>query len=195
VLFPGSRVVNLVAEAPPENFKEVLMPTSNVDKFVNIVNVPLVMSAANTITFEEINIGLNLFDKVGLLLTRLEFDPVTATLQDLDSDGDSMIMGLTSSANLTSLVIEQAEVIDQVSLVRVDAGAAANFHIVRRPITHDFSTQPGGGLLVPPKPLYAAGFSAGMTVAGYFFLRLYFIIYKLNDAEYLELLETRRAFG
>lgn len=167
----------------------------NQDKFVNVLNDTLTMSAANTITFKELNVGLNIFDKVGLLLTRLEFDPVGATLQDLDTDGDVVIMGLTSSSSLTTLNPYQAEVIDQVSLCRIDSGAAANFTVINRPLTHDFSTQPGGGLLIPPKPLYIAGFSAGMTVAASFYARFYFIIYKLTDAEYLELLETRRAFG
>lgn len=171
------------------------MPSGNQDKFVNLVADSVTMSAANTITFEELNIGLNIFDKVGLLITRLEYDPTLATLADLDTDSDQFIMGLTASNNLTGLGMNQTEVIDSVQLIRTDAGAAANATFFFKPMTHDFSTQPGGGLLIPPKPLYVAAQSTGMTVAGAFTLRIYFIIYKLNDSEYLELLETRRAFG
>lgn len=171
------------------------MPSGNIDKFVNVINQPLTMSAANTLTFSEINVGLNLFDKVGLLVTRIEYDPTIATLQDLDTDGDLITMGLVASNTISSLLATQAEVIDQTSLSVIHAGAAASAEFFNRPFVHDFSTQPGGGLLVPPRPLYASAMSAGMTAAGVFYLRLYFIIYKLNDSEYLELLETRRAFG
>lgn len=171
------------------------MPATNIDKFVNLMTTTITMSAANTITFQEINVGLNIFDKVGLLITRLEYDPTVATLADLDTDSDWFMAGVTSSNNLVNLTPEKAEVIDEVSIARVDAGAAANATFMFRPIIHDFSTLPGGGLLIPPKPLYSAAFSGGMTAAGICYVRLYFIIYKLNDSEYLELLETRRAFG
>lgn len=171
------------------------MANTNTDKFVNLLTDTVTMSAANTITFKEINIGLNIFDKVGLLLTRIEYDPAAASLQDLDTDGDYLVMGITSSQTIATLSMLNQEVIDQTSLLRLDAGAAANYNIFARPFVHDFSTMPGGGLLIPPKPLYVAASSGGMTVAAVLYVRLYFIIYKLNDSEYLELLETRRAFG
>lgn len=168
---------------------------TNQDKFVNVITNSIGMSAANTLTFSEINVGLNIFDKVGLLITRVEFDIGASSMQDLDTDGDVVFTAITSSNNITSLVPSQAEVIDQVSVIRTDGGAAANMLLTQRPFIHDFSTQPGGGLLIPPKPLYMAMTSSGMTVAGAAYIRLYFIIYKLSDSEYLELLETRRAFG
>lgn len=165
------------------------------DKYVNMLAEEIVMSAVNTITFSEIVVGLNIFDKVGLKISRLEYDFSISTYQDIDTDGDICTMALVQSNNIDTLGIAQTEVVDNVTIGRIDAGAAANAILFDKPIVRDFSTQPGGGLLIPPKPLYVAMQSTGMTVVGGGAIRIYFVIETLTDAEYLELLETRRAFG
>jgi hypothetical protein len=153
------------------------------------------MTGANTLTFDEIDVGVNIFDKAALILSRLEYDPAAASLQDLDDDGDQIVMGLTASNNISSLSPNQAEVIDRVMVLEIEQGTPANFVHFTNPIVHDFSGLPGGGLLIPPKPLYLAAYSSGMTVAGVVDIRMYFRILRLEASQYLELLETRRAFG
>jgi hypothetical protein len=108
---------------------------------------------------------------------------------------DAINMGLASSNNLVNLIPAQVEVVDVATLMRHDMGTAASAQLILKTVTRDFSTMPGGGLLVPPKPLYLAGASVGLASAADIYFRIYFTIVKLTDAEYLELLETRRAFG
>lgn len=168
---------------------------TSVDQYVNMLVQTITMSAANTLTFSEINIGLNLFDKVGLLVNRIEYHPTLATLQDIDTDGDSISIGLTTNNTLASLNPSNAAVIDLQQLHRVDAGAAANAILVQTPLIHDFSTLRGGGMLIAPKPLYIAMMSAGLTAAGVAYFRLYFSLVQLSDAGYLELLQTRGVFA
>lgn len=171
------------------------MPANQTDKYVNMITGDLALSAANTLTFEEINVGLNIFDKVGLLITRLEYDTTMAAIAEMTASGDFINAGFTTSNQVSSLLINKSEVVDQVVIGRHDMGAAAAAQLFMKPWVRDFSTQPGGGLLVPPKPLYFAGYSGGLASPCTLYLRFYFIIIKLTDAEYLELLETRRAFG
>jgi hypothetical protein len=163
------------------------------DEFPNLLVQALTASASNTITFGEINIGLNIFDKIGILIQRLEMDMVDISL--MTATGDQYIGGIVSSNNLTSLNIDQAEVIHQVALERLDSGTAASAVIQQKPAVTDFSNLKGGGLLVPPKPLYFAVHASGLASANTVRFRMYFILHSLTDANYLELLETRRAFG
>ena len=43
------------------------------DKYANIIYDEVTESAANTLTFESIDVGLNLFDKIGLKISRVEY--------------------------------------------------------------------------------------------------------------------------
>ncbi len=170
------------------------MAKEALDVYPNLLVVSTLMSAANTITFKEINVGVNIFDKAGLVIARLEYQPLQATIDDLDTDSDNAAMALVSSNALANLAADQAEVIDLFNLGASVVTAAGIWRHIW-PHVHDFSTLGGGGLLIPPKPLYAAMASSGMTVAGQFWLRVYFKILRLESDQYLELLETRRAFG
>lgn len=165
------------------------------DVYPNIIVGRLTMSAANTLTFSEINVGLNLFDKAALLIQRIELTPSTTALADLDTDVDNFTFGLTASNQLADLQVDRAEVIDTVQVEADLIGAVVSKQLHVCPWIHDFSGLRGGGILIPPKPLYAAGVSFGMTIAGVFFWRLYMNVIRLQPDEYLELLETRRAFG
>ncbi len=165
------------------------------DKYSNLLNEQVTMSAANTLTFKELNVGLNIFDKAGLIISRIEYQPQTATFNEMTATGDYVVAALTSSNNLSNLVPNQSEVIDRRVIQRIDGGAAANFVLVDSVMIADFATLPGGGLLVPPKPLYIAAVTNGLANASIIDVRIYFTILRLGDAEYLELLETRRAFG
>ena len=165
------------------------------DEFANVIAYDLTLSAANTLTFSEIIIGLNIYDKVALVIHRFEFEPKEAALNEMTAAGDSIAGALVSSNQISGLTPDNIEVIDRRKIFRLDMGTAGSGQILEQPITSDFSEMPGGGLLVPPKPLYWAGDSTGLASAAGMILRLYFTIKQLSDAQYLELLETRRAFG
>lgn len=165
------------------------------DMFPNIKTASLTLSAANTISFGEFDVGLNIFDKVALLISRIEYELSTAAIEEMTTAGDDIQAALVNSNSLTTLASDQVEVIDRVAIHRVDLGTAGTGVIRRDVYEHDFSTLPGGGILIPPRPLFFAGNSNGLASAATFRFRVYFIIHRLTDAQYLELLETRNAFG
>jgi len=165
------------------------------DVFSNIMTDTLTLSAANTVTFSEINVGLNIFDKVGLLINRIDYELTSGSTGQMTADGDYLVMCLSQSNSLTSITIDQTEIIDSMKWGRHDFGAAASGQTHLHTITKDFSTLPGGGILIPPKPLYFGGDSDGFASAATLAVRIYFTVEKLTGEQYLELLETRRAFG
>lgn len=162
------------------------------DKYPSVLYDSVTESAANTITFEEVNVGLNIFDKVGLLISRIEY---TDWLLQIIADGDSLEWGLTASNQLTALDPSETSVIDynRVSLNAVGTPAIALERV--EPYVKDFSTLPGGGLLITPKPLYLVADGANCSNPNVVKMRMFFTIVKLQPSEYFELLESRQFFG
>lgn len=165
------------------------------DKYANILNQTVTQSAADTLTFSEINIGLNIFDKVGLLINRIEFVPSKATVNLFATNADSLVMALSASNQISSLSFSANEIIDLLTLDAVTIGAAASGSVAQKPLTRTYESLPGGGLLVAPKPLYFGVDSASLGTAGVVEFRLYFTVIQLKPDEYFELLESRRYFG
>jgi hypothetical protein len=153
------------------------------------------MSAANTLTFEEIVIGVTLFQGAAIIIHRLEYDITSTNFALMTTAGDNIDVAITSDSSISTLSISQESVIDRMRTLRVDYGAAASGELIDPTFKRDFTDLPGGGLLVPPKPLYFAMTSGGLASAASMVARMYFSIIELKSDQYLELLETRRAFS
>jgi len=171
------------------------MAEKKTDEYVNILALDVEQSAANTLTFEEIQIGLNIFDKVGIVVNRLEFLINTTMVNEMTVAADKILAALCTSNNITGLSIKNTEVVDMMQIHRFDLGAAATGTLVDQPFIRDFSSFPGGGILIPPKPLYFAVDSSGLANAGTVTCKISFVLKTLASDQYLELIETRRAFG
>lgn len=170
------------------------MPASAKDNFPSVLIEDITMSAANTLTFSEVQVGLNLFDKVGLIMHRIEYFFGLATYDELAANADFVQIALTSSNSLGSLGSNERALIDKLEIDCIASGAPANLNIIQAPFVKDWSGLPGGGLLIPPKPLYVGMTSVGFAAAGTGYARMYFTLKKLSDADYLELVETFRFF-
>lgn len=171
------------------------MPSTGSDKYSNIVQETVVTSAINTISFTEINIGLNLFDKVGLLISRVQWDPSNNFMTDMNAEGDRMRLALVQSNSIASLSLFERAVIDMIELDTILHAAGVSSFIHRQPLEQDYSNLPGGGILVSPRPLFLGINTDGFANVQSAVCRLYFTIIKLKAEEYFELLESRRFFG
>lgn len=165
------------------------------DRYSNILTQSITMSGANTLTFQEVNIGISLFEKAGILISRIEYQPTMATVDLMTASSDDIIMAVTTSNQLTSLTPEQQSVIHQMDFARFDFGTAASGQFFSVPWQYDFGQLPGGGLLITPRPWYVAMQSVGLASAGSGYVRFYFTVVQLKPEEYFELLETRTFFG
>lgn len=164
------------------------------DAYVNIIAASIVESGASTLTFSEIDIGVSLFDRAGLLLQRVEFSPTDATLNLMSSASDRVDLAICSSNQITSLAPNQSQVICY-DKIHQHSLSDVGFEILQIPFVHDYSGLIGGGLLVPPKPLYWGIQGSSIGSACTVNARMFFTFVELSDADYFELLETRRYYG
>lgn len=158
------------------------------DMYANVAYGTVVMSAANTLTYSQIQMAVGLFQGVAMLVHRVLWYPFNATIREMVAATDSMIMALTSSNRLTTI----ADVTDPSILVqRRLVGVGANTEIVSLPIIEDFTNLPGGGKLIASNPIWVAGYSGGFAAAGTISVQLDFTFIELSSADYLELLQAQ----
>lgn len=167
------------------------------DKFTNMACITLQESAPNTLTFAKLETGIALFEKVAWLISRIEFVLQNIGAALLNGDGDDVTWALTVSNQLSTLstgdLITNPAIIYGQRVKRMDIGTPATGMYWVDPAAVDFSTLPGGGLLVPPNPLWGAIEGYGCASAALMYLRIYYTNYQLSGAdEYWELVESRR---
>ncbi len=162
------------------------------DKYANIMFEKATESSANTLTFKKIEIGMSLFDKVAILIHRIEWYNYAGYLIAAD---DALSWGLSTSNSWTIVSSDQPSIITFRSLLLRDFGTAGNNWVIPTPLIDDFSTLPGGGLLTTPKPLFLFVSGTALASPGVVEMRMFFTIQKLSDSDFFELLETRAFFG
>jgi hypothetical protein len=167
------------------------MAKSTTDKFANIAAIQVTESAAGTITYAKFNFPYSIMDKMALLINRIEYLPQSITA--LNSSGDSVLIGLIAASGITDLSNQADPVLlDSTRLVRNDLGAAATGTLHQFPFIKDFSSLPGGGILVAPSPLCAAIKSDGAATAMNAWIKFFYTAVSLSTDEYWELVESRR---
>jgi len=149
-------------------------------------------SAANTLTFEKLETGLSVYDKVGWVISRVEWRPTAATFAYLNTSGDYLSMALTLTNSLTVLEDSNPAVLFKRTLVRQDLGTAASGSIFPATFVEDFSTLPGGGILTLPNPLYCGLLGSGLSTAARVIVRMYFQAIDLGEQDYFNLVQSRQ---
>lgn len=172
------------------------MPTS--DKFCNIAALTVTESAANTLTYTKLEFGTAVFEKVGLLLHRLElfFNPGVADIPQTEDSGTvALTIGNSLASILTIAAYSDPAIIDKFFICNKISGTPAVQFWTTGPMIHDFSGLPGGGILVPAQPIYAAiqGLSAANPLTAS--LRMLFTYLPLKPEEYWELVSSRRVIS
>ena len=166
------------------------------DKFANLANLEITESAIGTLTFKELNTGAGIFEKMAMIIHRIEYRPTLASMELLIDGKDALEFGWVTSNQITSLAKNKAQVIDEMSLSMVLIGAAAaDFMLVEKPFTVSYSDLPGGGLIVPATDLFLG--CIGTSVASPISLSssIYFTYRDLKPEEYWELVEATRALS
>lgn len=161
------------------------------DKFANKFYGRVVESAANTLTFAEIQTNVDVFSKKAWILHKLEWFFGSTERSKLDATDDVITAALTSSNQLSSLSLDNAGVIDLFE-ISVDFGTAVGFEQFISPIARDFTPLPGGGLIIAPRPLYLAVKGTSLANALTVAVRGYFTALDLTADDYLELVDFYR---
>lgn len=167
------------------------MAKAATDTFANLAVITVTESAANTLTFKKLETGISLFEKLAWVIHRVEyFFDVNAT--QFNATGDALTIALTATDQIAALTATNQSCLDICEVLRLDWGTAATESTVLRPWVRDFTDLPGGGIIVPPNPLYLAAKGTSLVAASSTTARLYYTNYQLTPDQYWELVESRR---
>jgi hypothetical protein len=160
--------------------------------FVTQTVVSVTESAANTLTFLQIQSAIAPTDKIGWVIEGIEFRFSGATLGYFNSTTDTLQMALTVSNQLTALSDTDPAVIYKRALCRTDFGTAASASFYDLMLKADFSQYSGGGLLVLPTPIYLGVLGAGLSTAASVIARIFFTPIEMNDQDWMNLVMSRQ---
>lgn len=168
------------------------MAKTMTDNFTSQAVFYVVETAANTLTFEKLETGLSVYDKIGWVIQRAEWELGVASLAYFNGTGDHITFALTITNSLTGLSDENPAIIAIDRIVRTDLGTAASGLLRPTKIVRDFSTLSGGGILTLPNPIYCGLQGNGLTNAASVVCRLYFKAIELSDTDYFNLVQARQ---
>lgn len=175
------------------------MAKTGMDVFANIATISVTETAANTLTYKKLETGISITEKTAWLINRVAYFFGVATPSYFNASLDNLYFGLSVSNMFTTMaslsVQADPAVLDYNCIERVDYGTAASGLIIQQPVFRDFSTMPGGGIIVPPTPLYAYAQGESLTTAVTVLARLYFTTIALTVDQYWELVEARRVIS
>lgn len=149
-------------------------------------------TGANTLTFDKLETGVSVYDKVGWVITRAEWRLSGSTLALFNGTGDILTTGLAASNNSSTIADNDPAFYVVRKWLRLDFGTAASASIFSPIYVDDYSTLPGGGLLVLPNPLYIAAQGSGLTGASTVTCRIFFQSVDLGPDDYTNLVQARQ---
>ena len=158
------------------------------DRFANVFTASVVMSAANVLTFAELNFGITLRDRIAIVIDELYFYPSFAALAEMTATGDRISWGITISDQVADInVLSDRRIMYNQSIFRLDAGTAASAVIKQRPFKESFSPP----IIVLPNRMFFGSSSAGLTSAATTQMRMHYRTVKISsDDQLIEVLET-----
>lgn len=161
------------------------------DKYANIAATYFAMSTANTARFVKFDFPFSIMDKVGLLINRVEY--IIGALDKFNGANDWAIAGICCASSVADTEdTRDPLIVDQHRITRLDFGTAANALLMQQPHVKTFWDLPGGGVLVPPSPLYAFLDTDGASDVMTLRVRMYYQYVKLATEDYWQLVESRR---
>jgi len=164
------------------------------DMFANMAIVKVTESAATTLTWKKLEVGTSLFEKVAIVLHRVEwsFAAGGSGIAAMAGTGDICYAGIANSNTLSSLQADQEGLIVRKRWSRYDFGTAGSGNFIVEPFVDDFSSLPGGGLIMLPTPFYVGVLGASVAAAFEITARILFTFRELKGEDFLELLQARQ---
>ena len=163
------------------------MPLVMDDRFRNVLSAEVTLSAADTLTYQELNTGTGIGQGLGMVIDAIDYYPASGAMRELDADNDSIQMAFTTSDQATNLTdMSDRRIFDAVFVFNQLIGTAGNTWPHHTPIHREF-TPP---LLVASPRIFFGVDTGGFASAYTFQARMAFRFIKLSAQEYLEVAET-----
>jgi len=164
------------------------------DKYAN-QGYMRVVPTLNTLSFAELATFVSVFEKKAFLINRIEYNIEKGVILELDAETDYVNYGLCTSNTFDVAAQGERAIFDYNTLFTQLMGAGVSGHLVRMPIVKDLSNLPGGGFLVPSRPIFIYSMSGGLAAAASLSCRIFFTVVELKADEYWELVESTRLIG
>jgi len=162
------------------------MPRKNEDRFANMAALSVTESSAGTMTFAELQLGINFGQGIGILIDQLEYYFDAATLEDIVLAGDQLEGGWFTTNLMTAFDVLDKRQLHQVSVGLVAFGTPASANLTYQPTPFQFFPP-----LIQASPrVYLGVLGTSLAAAAILRSRLYFRFINLTDKEYLEIAET-----
>lgn len=161
--------------------------TTQTDKYANYLIASVTETAANTLTFQQMPQVTSLMEKKAFLLNRVEYNIPLATVV---AAGDRLFFGLSLSDRWTDPSPLEPSMID--FRERFAIGAVVEQY--SNPIISDLSDLPGGGLLIPTRPLFLFAKGLNLGAACLVVCRVFFTVLDLTPQDYWDLVEAMQAY-
>lgn len=161
------------------------------DVYAQLALLSVLESAPVTLTFKKLETGVGVTEKIAWILNKVEYFIGSPTAAIFNGTDDLLLFGLSVSNGWATPSMVEETIIDLNEFSRRDFGAAASGGFMVQPIVKDLSTLPGGGILVPPNPLYLWAKGSGLAAAETVFARIWYQILEMAPQDYLELLQAR----
>jgi len=156
------------------------------DVYANRAITSITMSAANTLTFQQIRFAVGLFQGVAIVVHRVDYAIYQATAIQIAANTDWIRFGLTLSDQVSDLSEDDPRVVAAATII----GMGAAVEPMRTPVTIDLTNLPEKGVLLPANPLYLGMESGGLATAGRVDVQVWFSFKQLADKDYIELLQS-----
>lgn len=158
------------------------------DAYANVAYGSVTHSAANTLTFSQIQFAVGLFQGVAILLHRILWYPGAATIREIVAVTDDLQMALVTSNKISAILdLREPAVIAAKRIVGVGTAVEPR----ELPLVTDFCLLPGGGKLMPANPVYLASASNGFAAVQNVTICMEFTFLELQASDYLELIQSQ----
>lgn len=158
------------------------------DAYANLAFASVTHSAANTLTFQQIQFAVGLFQGIAILLHRVLWFPSAAAYREIVAATDDLQMAITTS-NRISAILDMRE--PAVIVAERVIGMGAEIAQLHSPIISDFTSLPQGGKLMPANPVYIASAANGFAAVQNVTCAMEFTFIELSPADYLELIQSQ----
>lgn len=158
------------------------------DRFANQFIGSVTESSAGVLTFAELNFGMQLRDRVALVIDSIRWWLFVDTVALMTAAGDDIYLAITQSDSVASLQAPtDSRIVDLITLTRADFGTAASAGIFQMPLMTEFSPP----LIMLPHKVYAAIASTGLASPVTAYLRIYYRVVNISrDEQLIEILEA-----
>jgi len=167
------------------------MAKAKIDTYPNKALERVTETAANTLTFQEVNFAAGVFQRIALVIHRVVYSISEVAWDNLVDNTDTVFVALTVSNGINDLAMTHPEIVDSVKLSGFSSGTPATGLPLLDMVIHDLSGLPGGGWIIPASPVYIAMDSGGIGAALNCDVEIDFTFIELADADYIELVQSR----